>query len=125
REPMLDRPKGHSWMFAFDPAGRLAVYSNVGFLSNDLQWYSFPDARWVEEWSGLSPTGGSVLRSSPDGRHLALPSDQQLTVWDLVTREHVASRPLPDGKDVLLTYSPDGTRLVYGAGRRLRVLETR
>jgi WD40 repeat protein len=120
---VLAEPNGISWVFAYDSAGRLAVYSNIEFLSNDLQWYSFPNAAWVEEWSDLNPSGGYVLRFSPDGRHLALPSNEQLTVWDLLTRKLITTLPLPEGKNILLEYSPDGGQLMYGTGRRLIVLE--
>ena len=121
RATELARPNGHSWVFAFDPVGRLAVYSNVDFLSNDLQWYSFATGGWVDLWADLSPSGGYALAFSPDGRHLALPSAEQLTVWDLTRRVLVASADLPGGSDALLTYAPDGRWLVFGAGRRLAV----
>jgi WD40 repeat protein len=123
-ERVTVKPAGHSWVFSFAPDGRLAIYSNVEFLSNNLQWYSPTDGSEVAAWDDLSPSGGCVFRHSPDGRHLALPSYQQLTVWDLNRRELITSADLPAGSVPLLDYSPDARVLVYGAGRRLIVLET-
>jgi WD40 repeat protein len=107
----------------------MAVYSNVEYLSNDLQWYSFEAGAWVDEWPDLSPSGGWIFRFSPDGTRLALPSFCNLGVWDVQTRQFVADVPLPDwvqqirGVGMLLAYSPDGTRLVCGSGRALVVFD--
>jgi WD40 repeat protein len=116
----LAQATGGVCAFALDPAGRVAVYSNVDFLSNDLQWYSFDQGGWVDEWTGLGPTGGFVLSFSPDGR-LALPSNSRLVLYDVASRSALADVEIPQGPRVLLAYSPDGSRITCGGGRRLVV----
>jgi WD40 repeat protein len=119
----LAQATGGVCAFALDPAGRVAVYSSVEYLCNDLQWYSFDKGGWVDEWAGLGPSGGFVLCFSPDGRRLALPSNSRLVLYDVASRSNLADVEIPEGPRVLLAYSSDGSRIVCGAGRRLVVFD--
>jgi WD40 repeat protein len=107
------------------PEGHIATYSNVAMLDNTLECFSWPDGELVEEWESLSPSGGWVFRFSPDGRRLALPSYMMLCLFDLPTRTLVRQVDLPHHCSPpfspILGYFPDGSRLLYGSGRELRI----
>jgi hypothetical protein len=120
----LVTPNGRDWIFALDPTGRLAVYSRVGLDRCDLQWYSFEDNCWLDEWENVSMGIGHQLAFSPDGRYLAIAGFSTLTVWAVLQRQRIEQWRIPDAPynaGGLVAFSPDGAHLVFGEGRQLRV----
>ncbi len=105
------------------PDGKLLAFPE--FLQSVVRVF---DAATGREAFSCKFGGGSVRHAvfSPDGRRLAACGDGGIQLWDVATREAVATWPTASFLADFLAYSPDGSRLAVGTfGGSLELWDTR
>jgi WD40 repeat protein/serine/threonine protein kinase len=93
------------------PDGKLLVYSE--YLKGVIRVFDTATGR---EAPCIKYRGGHVGQAafSPDGKRLAACGDGGIQLWDVATRQAVATWPSPSQIGFFLAYSPDGKRLAVG-----------
>jgi len=84
--------------------GKRAVIAS----DNKIQLWDVADARII---STIAPEGDKIETAAvaPDGRHLAISQEDQLSLWDLRNGTRIAERKEPDlGLIMRLAFAPDG-----------------
>jgi WD40 repeat protein len=113
---------GHLWCVSaavLSPDGKTAITAG---RDSTLRWWDTATGRelCVVDLPGI----GDGLAVSPDGRTVATASKGQLRTWDLATGRETTPANLPDGlRAGVLSFTPDGRRLVTAFGPRVTVLD--
>ncbi len=112
----ITEPGGSTVRLTVAGDGRLVV------TGRDLSVWDPDSGRRVSHVPGYKVTGGAAL--SADGTRLATPCDDgRIRVWDVAARQVVVTLEGSCGRDPILVWVPDGTRLAGTPGREGRSLD--
>jgi WD40 repeat protein len=111
----------------FSPDGSRLAISQVPAFGDQggVVVYELEENRGIKSLRGLQAQVEKTC-FSPDGRLVAgLAQDWQIAIWDRATTKRLRVLDLPRGHvadNASFAFSPDGSRLVFSAGRDVRLL---
>lgn len=100
----------------FSPDSQAIYIAEYGGIAR--RW-SLQDGTFIDTWQTDIPTlGGTILSISPDGQHLAMRTDAEVSVWDIPNRQaRFSLDSISFGAHLrmedTLQFSPDGAILAF------------